>query len=267
MANDNAFPDWDPSEPAGSLTLLYRWAVKTAESRIAWYDQSRKPKRAGSQWLRVFSILFAAVGALCPLVDATEIVGDKILLGQWGYVFIALAAAIVGYDKYFGLSTGWMRYIVTQLSLEKALKEFQYDWIILNAQQSNTSALLQRIKDFSLQIESLVKQETDAWVLEFESSVAQLEKVLKTEVETKKTGHVKITVANAADYDTVIIKLNNDPVKELIGVTEGLIDSVPPKQYEVTAIGRKGDKESKSSKVIEVQPNSVTSVEMTLPDL
>lgn len=267
MANDNVFPDWDPGDPAGSLTLLYRWTVKTAESRIAWYDRSRKPKRAGSQWLRVFSILFAAIGALCPLVDATKIVGDKILLGQWGYVFIAVAAAIVGYDKYFGLSTGWMRYIETQLSLEKALKEFQYDWIILNAQQTSTSALLRRIKDFSLQIDSLVKQETDAWVLEFQSSVAELEKLLKTEVEAKKTGHVKITVANAADFDTVIIKLNDDPVKELVGVTEGLIDSVPPKQYEVTAVGRKGDKESKGSKVIEVQPNSVTSVEMSLPDL
>jgi len=267
MANDNEFPDWDPSDAAKSITLLYKWTVKTAESRIAWYDRSRKPKKAGSQWLRVFSILFAAIGALCPLVDATKIVSDKILLGQWGYVFIALAAAIVGYDKYFGLSTGWMRYIVTQLSLEKTLKEFQYDWIFLNAQQANTSALLGRIKEFSLQVENLVRHETDAWVLEFQSSVAELERVLKTEVETKKPGHVKIAVTNATDFDMVIIKLNDDPVKELVGVTEGLIDSVPPKQYEVTAIGRKGDKESKGSKVIEVQPNSVTSVEMTLPDL
>ena len=265
MANDNEFPDWDPSDPTQSLTLLYKWTVKTTETRIAWYDQSRKPKRAGSQWLRVFSILFAAIGALCPLIDATKIFGDEILLGQWGYVSIALAAAIVGYDKYFGLSTGWMRYIVTQLSLEKALKEFQYDWIILNAQQSNTSALLRRIKDFSLQVESLVRQETDAWVLEFESSVAQLEKVLKTEGETRKPGLIKMTVTNATDFDTVTIKLNDNPVKELIGVTEGLIDSVPPKRYEVTAIGRKDNKESKGSKVIEVQANSMTSVEITLP--
>lgn len=265
MPNDSDFPDWDPGDPAKSLALLYKWTVKTTESRIAWYDHSRKPKRAGSQWLRVFSILFAAIGALCPLVDATKIVGDKILLGQWGYVSIALAAAIVGYDKYFGLSTGWMRYIVTQLSLEKALKEFQYDWIILYAQQANISTLLQRIKDFSLQVESLVRQETDAWVLEFQSNVAELEKVLKTEVETRKPGNIKITVTNAADFDAVAIKLNDNPVKELIGITEGLIDTVPPKRYEVTAIGKKGNKESKGSKVIEVQPNSMTSVEITLP--
>jgi hypothetical protein len=265
MAIDNGFPDWDPSDTAKSLTLLYKWTVKTTESRIAWYDGSRKPKRAGSQWLRVFSILFAAIGALCPLIDATKIFGDEILLGQWGYVSIALAAAIVGYDKYFGLSTGWMRYIVTQLSLEKALKGFQYDWIILNAQEANTSVLIQRIKDFSLQVESLVKQETDAWVLEFQSNVTELEKVLKTEVDTRKPGNIKITVTNATDFDFVTIKLNDSPVKELIGVTEGLIDTVPPKRYEVTAIGKKGNKESKGSKVIEVQPSSMASVEITLP--
>ena len=265
MADDNGFPDWDPSDTAKSLALLYKWTVKTAEGRVAWYDQSRKPKRAGSQWLRVFSIFFAAVGALCPLIDATKIVGDKILLGQWGYVSIALAAAIVGYDKYFGLSTGWMRYIVTQLSLEKALKEFQYDWVFLNAQGANTPTLLQRIKDFSLQIEGLVKQETDAWVLEFQSNVAELEKMLKTEVEAREPGNIKITVPNAVDFDAVAIRLNDTPAKELMGVTEGLIDSVPPKRYEVTAIGRKGGKESKGSKVIEVQPNSMATVEITLP--
>jgi len=68
MANDNGFPDWDPSDTAKSLTLLYKWTVRTTESRIAWYDQSRKPKRAGSQWLSVFYIFFAATAALCPLM-------------------------------------------------------------------------------------------------------------------------------------------------------------------------------------------------------
>jgi len=138
-----------------------------------------------------------AVGALCPLIDATRIFFDyanppgRFVLGQWGYVFLAAAAAVIGFDFYFGHSSGWMRFITTQISIERALKEFQYDWVILEVRQtsnstySRTLVFLQRAKDFTLQIEDMVKQETDSWVLEFQANIAQLEKVLKTETKGK----------------------------------------------------------------------------------
>jgi len=193
-------------------------------------------------------------------------------LAQWGYVFFALAGAIYGYDKLFGLSTGWMRYIVTQMALEKALKEFQYDWLILRAQLQKQPAkyavdsrtLLQKVRDFTSQVESLVKQETDAWVLEFQNNLSQLEKVLKAEAETRKSGSIKVIVSNAQEFSPVGIRLNGTQRKELAGITEGLIDAVPPGMYEVEAIGKKGNKDGKDSKVIQVQPNATVSVELTL---
>ena len=92
---------------------------------------------------------------------------------------MALGAAIVGFDKFFGLSTGWMRFIVTQLSLERVLQEFHYDWAFLLAQRQEQQVktnipLLQRARDFTLKVEDLVKQETDAWVQEFQSDIAEL---------------------------------------------------------------------------------------------
>ena len=33
---------------------------------------------------------------------------------ELGYVFAAIAAGLIAFDKYFGLSTGWIRYIQTQ---------------------------------------------------------------------------------------------------------------------------------------------------------
>lgn len=275
MSNSTEFPNWDASKPDESLTLIHQWATKKTQDQIEWYESRRKSKRAGSQWLRTLSIFFAAIGALCPLFDATNIVSDKILLGQWGYISIALAAAIVGYDRYFGLSTGWMRYVVTQLSIEKVLAEFQYDWIILIAQQQSQQtpqsalSLLQKLKDFSLQVDTLVKQETDAWVTEFQSNISELEKTLKAEVETRKPGGIKIKVTNARDFESVVIRLNGNHVKELRGVTEGVLDLIPPGRYEVTAvsISKKDNKEVKESKVIEVQPSLMASLELTLPSL
>ncbi|QTA86590.1 hypothetical protein [Desulfonema magnum] len=38
----------------------------------------------------------------------------------------SMAAAFVSYNRLLGLSIGWMHYAMTQLSLEKTLKEFQY---------------------------------------------------------------------------------------------------------------------------------------------
>ena len=54
-------------------------------------------------------------------------------------------------------------------------------------------------------------------------------------------------------------------MKELVGITEGLVEAVPPRRYEVMAVGTKDNNEFEESKVIEVQPNAMASVEMTLP--
>lgn len=267
------FPVWDNTKPEKSLMLIYEWAVKKAHERIKWYEDNSKKRKTLSQLLRIIIICSIAVGGLCPLIDATGIFlsnrPDSFTLGKLGYVFIAIAAAIMGFDKYFGLSTGWMRYIVTQLSLERSLQGFQYDWAFLLAQQKegqtkSNEPLLQRVKDFSLEVENQVKQETDAWVMEFQSNLAELQKVLKTEIEAKKFGSIKVKVSNAMDFERVSIRLNDSPIKDLVGVTERLIEGVPPKRYEIMAVGVKDGIEYKESKIIEVQPNSMSSVEMTL---
>ncbi|OHB62830.1 MAG: hypothetical protein A2Y76_14670 [Planctomycetes bacterium RBG_13_60_9] len=198
---------------------------------------------------------------------------NPLSLGRWGYVFFALAASLYGFDRCFRLSKSWMRFIVTQLSLERLVIEFHYDWASLVAgqgeqpqlPQSSIPAMLQRIKDFSLAVETAVKQETDAWVAEFQSSLAELEKILKTEVETRSPGRLKVTIPNAADFDKVTIQLNGSPVKDLTATTEGLIDVVPPGHYEVTVVGLKKDQEYKASKVVEVQASLMASVEIKLP--
>jgi hypothetical protein len=276
MAEPQDFPVWDATQPVQTLMLMYQWAVDRAQERIQWYEDKGEPRKFLSQVLRIVAISLTAAGALCPLLDATGVFlskqsgVDSIVLGKWGYVFIAVAAGIIGFDRYFGLSTGWMRFIVTQLSLERSLQEFHYDWAMLLAQQQETSqklnstVLLQRLKDFSLQVESLVKQETDAWVMEFQSNVAELETVLKTEAKTRKPGSIKVSVTNAKDFEKVTIRLNDSNIRELAGVSEGLIETVPPGRYEVTAVAKKNDKEYKDSKVVEVQPEAMTSVEITL---
>jgi len=77
MPNDAQFPGWDSNKPTESLTLIYQWAIKKAQEQIEWYETKRQRKRKGSQWLRACSIGFAAIGGLCPLIDATKIISDS----------------------------------------------------------------------------------------------------------------------------------------------------------------------------------------------
>lgn len=267
LSNKNEFPVWNKEKISDSLDGVYQWAISAADDNVAWYDRKKRPRRLWSLSLRSISIIFAAAGALCPLIDATGI-GGGLELAKWGYVLLAVAASVTGFDYYFGHSSAWMRFVITQFSIERALKEFQYDWTLLKVQQetapANTPIFLQRAKDFTLQIENIVKQETETWIAEFQTNITQLEKVLKTETEARKPGSIKVSIKNCADYEKVEILLNDNPVKELLGVSEGIINTVAPGRYELTIIGTKDGKESRVSRVVEVQAGAMASAEFTL---
>ncbi len=49
------------------------------------------------------------------------------------------------------------------------------------------------------------------------------------------------------------------------GLLKDLSKAVPPGQYEITAVGKNDNKEYQESKVVEIQPNAMASVEMILP--
>jgi hypothetical protein len=184
MPNSNPFPGWDATQdPAVCLNRLYDWATKETEDMISWYSQHRLPRKFGSQLIRALVILFAALGALCPFLDATKVI--KMDLGQWGYVCFGMAAAIFLFDKFFGLSSGWMRFMVTSLQIERALKEFQFDWIELNIKKATPQEFADQLKTFALSVNSLVQQETAAWVGEFKTNIEALDKLIKNKGDSK----------------------------------------------------------------------------------
>lgn len=101
------------------------------------------------------------LAALVPLVKAAGVGSTALTRNEFGvtfefgYVFAAIAAGVLAYDKYFGLSTGWIRYIQTQLVLEGALDELGYDWVSflakLDAQNPSTDqiqTIIQRLRSF-----------------------------------------------------------------------------------------------------------------------
>src|SRR5215213_4091278 len=165
---------WQDTEAA--LTQLYRYAEVRAIEAVDWYLADKRGKRSWSRGLRLLAIVLVTAGALQPLLDAAAPGPSRT---AWGYVLLAVAAACIGFDRFFGLSSGWMR----SMTCAQALEQLQYDWAAECArsaartvdpkQVQNRLALL---RVFSDAMGALLQQETAEWVLGFQSSLLRLER-------------------------------------------------------------------------------------------
>lgn len=269
--SQSAIPEFDPANPKPFLDALYQWTVAHVESQIAWYNEKRGPKRFWSQLIRGLTVFLLLAGGMCPLFDAIGITGWP-KFGQWGYLLLALGGGVYSFDRYFGLSSGWIRYALTGMALEKLLLQFKFDWALATARQVGGHAgaedvlrQVQLARDFALQVHEQVKQESDAWALEFQSSVADLQKALGGGKDAAKPGAVRVTLANGKNYQGVELTLNDRTVRTLDGVGEALIDQVAPGRYTVAVAAAKGGATVRDAKVVEVAPGAVVAAALTLP--
>jgi hypothetical protein len=150
---------------------------------INWYLNRKTREASYSRLLRGTAIILTALGGLMPVLQGLFETGTFAVFGQIGYVFLALAAACVGFDKFFGFSSGWVRFMTTEMAIQQDLAEFQMDWMLLMAEMGEKQPssdmiqkTLQRLKEFRLQIMSRISQEMQAWAGEFNSNLLQLER-------------------------------------------------------------------------------------------
>ncbi len=170
-------------EPGDSLRRMYENAQARAMEAADWYLDDRVRMRFASQVLRGLAILLAAAGGLQPLAAAAGgTTGEQLGGGNlaWGYVLLAAAGVSVALDRILGLSSRWMRDIMTAQKIQQRLVNFQFDWAELNARDSLGAEpvpvhdYLALLRAFLSDISSITQEETSEWVSEFQSAVAQL---------------------------------------------------------------------------------------------
>ena len=173
-----ALDDWKDAE--ATLAALYRYVEDRATAAADWYLRHKRGKKRWSRGLRVLAIVLAAAGGIQPLVDAATPGSGP---AEWGYVLLALAAACVGFDRFFGLSSGWMRDILAAQAIQRRLEAFRFEWAAANLRDSGqppaaperVRRALALIRRFEQEVAGVVERETNDWVLEFQSGLAQLE--------------------------------------------------------------------------------------------
>ncbi|MFF9350183.1 SLATT domain-containing protein [Streptomyces sp. NPDC014734] len=175
------FPLGDWSEPAERLDELYQWVEDAALRTAEWYLNDRVWKRRAARTLRIGTAAGAVAGAALPLLDLTGVLTGA---AGWGYLSLLLGAACMACDRYFGLTSGWIRDLATAQAVQRRLQVLQFDWAsesvreVLGPTEGTASEAAERclgvLRRFSEDVTELVRTETADWMVEFRAGPAPM---------------------------------------------------------------------------------------------
>ncbi|MEU6810387.1 SLATT domain-containing protein [Streptomyces sp. NPDC046831] len=175
------FPHGDWGEPAERLDELYRWVERGALDTVAWYLADRTWKRRGARVLRGGAAVGAVAGAALPLLDLTGAVGG---VAPWGYLALLLSVACVGVDRFFGVTSGWIRDVAAAQAVQRRLQALQFEWAsesvreVLGPAEGTASEAAERclgvLRRFSEDVTELVRAETADWMVQFRIGAAPM---------------------------------------------------------------------------------------------
>ena len=173
---------WDGEDTRSCLAELYEWAERFAGETIGWYLDEKAKKAKRSQMLRTTSAVLATLGGIVPLA---ALAADRTVLGNVGFVLLGLAAGCVAYDRYFGYSSAWLRYVSAAMNLRAQLTDFQLSWTremaVLGGRdvtRAETHRLVELVRTFISGVNRVVQDETHSWLVEFHMRLQELESKL-----------------------------------------------------------------------------------------
>jgi hypothetical protein len=253
------------------LRKLYEYAEGTANQAITWYWREKAPMKRASRTLRLLAIVLTTLGGLSPIVDAAglNIRGVALAEGQVGYVLLGAAAGCVALDRFFGFSTGWMRYVKAAQEIQTSLSDFRLDWGMAMARFADTKPtpeqvqqLLHRTKAFIRRVDAQVTKETEEWISQFQASLAEADRAAAAQVAASRPGALVIMVSNGAKArDGFTIVLDGLPLQTIRG-THHQIGYVPPGVHQVGAKGEVDGRPVEATDTVNVAPGEIVEVKL-----
>ncbi len=186
--------DPSPDNPLDPLLKLRRFAELRALDTIEWYLAHKGGVAFWSKALRMTAIVLGTAGSVLPLIGGTPLLDGPhgMAAAKYGYVLLALSGATVLLDKLFGLSSRWMRYMTTAMAIQRHLAAFEMDWSATwleiagqKPTEEQRKRLIKLARAFRLAVVDEMALETQTWVAEFQSGMAQLERQAQIEQRIK----------------------------------------------------------------------------------
>ena len=184
---DNIEKQRCPDIPFGEISdleaakIMFRWLEGQAIETYTWYIREKESKARASKVLRVFSIFTLALGAILPLVS---LLTSKLVQPEWGYVSLTAGGATLLFDRAFGYSSSWSRYMRSAASIGASINRYQAAWLDWQSSQSpegdwKISLFMESVfEPFAADLAAAIEAETEAWASEFTENVLQLHAAL-----------------------------------------------------------------------------------------
>src|SRR5262249_4424839 len=110
---------WNPTDIQGSLQSVELYAETAAGKAIYWYWKNKVWKARGARAIQLGAMASTALAGLIPVLFSLFQIAPAFNTGMAASILVGFAAALIGVDKAFGLSTGWARYVLTATTIRK----------------------------------------------------------------------------------------------------------------------------------------------------
>ena len=292
-----AFLDWNEyadKEPDHALEAIYSHASDSAKARCAWYWKSIRTKRRASLAARFATFLLLAGGTLLPILAGLGEKADiRLYYTQIGVAALAFAGLLQVADRVFGWSSGWLRYMSTVTGMEGLGSQFELDWASYligkdgALQSSDVRALFDIAKRLEVELAKRQSDETDKWITEFNSSMALLSELIKSQRETSektveaaraaivskekaeaesakalKPGAIELRLSFTGKPTPIDISLDGEAAEEFRGTLWSRL-GLEPRQHELR-IRTRDDPPLEIRKPVEVTAGAIASVDIKL---
>jgi hypothetical protein len=277
-----------------ALPSIYSHAEGISKAKCTWYWYSIRTKRLSSLSVRLLTFALLIIGTVLPILAG---LGDsptiRLKCTQLGVVALAFAGLLQVADRVFGWSSGWLRYITTVTAMENLTRKFELDWagyIVDKGSQlgdGDTRVLFELAKRFEDEISKLQSDETDKWVTEFNSSLALLGELIKSQRESaektaetaratlasqqrtaqesekaRQSGAVELSIVHRAAPVAVRIAIDREAAQEFVGVSWAKA-GVTPGQHTIS-VTTTGVAPQTIQRIVEVPAGGVARTEARL---
>lgn len=197
------------------------------DNRLKWYKKYRKRKGFISNILLIVAVL-AFTLSLCLIVihgpNDGEGENNSYALG---YICLLTASTMLLFDRLFGHSSGWIRYMMTQLEIEKIIGEFHGQWIssiskmeLTNLTLENKTELIGLLMNFDKTVKGIVIKETLEWKSNFTAQIEKFRSDVDKNLQKAKTDlenhHSEILSRSKKGNLLLLLKPPNEGIIEII---------------------------------------------------
>jgi hypothetical protein len=264
-------PGQEERDDYAALNTLAQEVEQRITEAIDWYLRKKRWPSRASRLLRFLAIVLAVLGGLAPLVSGGNDTTSCLLVNadRWGYILIALAGACLLFDRFFGFSASWMRYMTAQMALQRSLEEFQLSWAVWRIdveenkptkdQQNAAYALLRSVQHRTA---DLIDKEFQRWIAQFQEQLTALQAAIDKDHKERRPGNLVVTYrSQTAITGPADILLNGQLVRQTDSGSI-LLPALSPATYLVQVRANGGALQG--SETVSIEPGQTAELNISL---